>query len=421
MTDYYPLIARAIAGLDPSAPGESRRALYERARAALVTQLRNGQSSLSESEITRERLALEEAIRKVETEASQRARQQAGTNPRSSTRNDPPAPAQPRKHPSLLTRDDIERDRLRSERIAREKVEEARRLQEAENRARAEDEARKLAEAEAHRRAEGEARLLAEQEERALRDRRAVVPKIDEIPEQNLSRAIGFGATRRGPLDLVSDPPTDPYDVEQSMLYNRIREQLETLKEDIPYQERIQVNAAIEDFLSQPKSWNEVEYKKLLWLMGNSLRALLARHDAVQTNPEHYSKLPPSVAEALRNPVQAWSIFVQGDPALAELDRYSLGPHEQKKVLENLAAAKDVVSKASENRHILTERAASTLDVAMRSASFPSSDVNTKLAQEVADQSSRNLLSAILRKAYLVREAIIEPSSPAAKEIGENL
>jgi hypothetical protein len=31
MADYYPLIARAIAGLDPSAPGESRRALYERA------------------------------------------------------------------------------------------------------------------------------------------------------------------------------------------------------------------------------------------------------------------------------------------------------------------------------------------------------------------------------------------------------
>jgi hypothetical protein len=40
MADYYPLIARAIAGLDPSAPAESRRALYERARAALIAQLR---------------------------------------------------------------------------------------------------------------------------------------------------------------------------------------------------------------------------------------------------------------------------------------------------------------------------------------------------------------------------------------------
>src|SRR5215472_14872988 len=81
MADYYPLIARAIAGLDPSAPGESRRALYERARAALISQLRSVQPPLSESEITRERLSLEEAVRKVESEAAQRARDaRAGTS-----------------------------------------------------------------------------------------------------------------------------------------------------------------------------------------------------------------------------------------------------------------------------------------------------------------------------------------------------
>jgi hypothetical protein len=80
MADYYPLIARAIAGLDPSAPGESRRALYERARSALIAQLRSVQPPLSESEITRERLALEEAVRKVESEAAQRAREASRAN-----------------------------------------------------------------------------------------------------------------------------------------------------------------------------------------------------------------------------------------------------------------------------------------------------------------------------------------------------
>ncbi|RIK97280.1 MAG: hypothetical protein DCC74_08215, partial [Proteobacteria bacterium] len=79
MADYYPLIARAVAGLDPSATGESRRALYERARSALIAQLRSVDPPLSESEITRERLALEEAVRKVEAEAAQRAR---GERPR---------------------------------------------------------------------------------------------------------------------------------------------------------------------------------------------------------------------------------------------------------------------------------------------------------------------------------------------------
>jgi hypothetical protein len=73
MADYYPLIARAVTGLDKST-GEARRALYERARTALVTQLRGVEPALSEADITRERLALEEAIRKVEGEAARRPR-----------------------------------------------------------------------------------------------------------------------------------------------------------------------------------------------------------------------------------------------------------------------------------------------------------------------------------------------------------
>ena len=92
MADYYPLIARAIAGLDPSAPGESRRALYERARAALIAQLRGVQPPLSESEITRERLSLEEAVRKVESEAAQRARERLASRRRAA----PAIPSAPR-------------------------------------------------------------------------------------------------------------------------------------------------------------------------------------------------------------------------------------------------------------------------------------------------------------------------------------
>src|SRR5215472_13575143 len=73
MADYYPLIARAVAGLEKNT-GEGRRVLYERARTALVTQLRGVVPALSESDITRERLALEESIRKVEAEAARQSR-----------------------------------------------------------------------------------------------------------------------------------------------------------------------------------------------------------------------------------------------------------------------------------------------------------------------------------------------------------
>ena len=72
MADYYPLIARAVAGLDKST-GDARRALYERARTALVAQLRSVNPPLSENDVTRERLALEESIRKVEAEAARKA------------------------------------------------------------------------------------------------------------------------------------------------------------------------------------------------------------------------------------------------------------------------------------------------------------------------------------------------------------
>src|SRR3982074_1936330 len=73
MADYHPLIARAVAGLDKNT-GRGRRALYGRARTALVAPLRGVVPALNESDITRERLALEEAIRKAEAEAARKSR-----------------------------------------------------------------------------------------------------------------------------------------------------------------------------------------------------------------------------------------------------------------------------------------------------------------------------------------------------------
>ena len=73
MTDYFPLIARAVEGLETNT-GEARRALYERARSALVAQLRSVEPALPETDITKERLALEDAIRKVEADAARKSR-----------------------------------------------------------------------------------------------------------------------------------------------------------------------------------------------------------------------------------------------------------------------------------------------------------------------------------------------------------
>ncbi|RXF73320.1 hypothetical protein [Hansschlegelia zhihuaiae] len=68
MADYFPVLSRAVAQLETNT-GEARRAVYERARAAIVRQLRAIDPPLSEEDISRERMQLEEAIRRVEASA----------------------------------------------------------------------------------------------------------------------------------------------------------------------------------------------------------------------------------------------------------------------------------------------------------------------------------------------------------------
>src|SRR6516162_1833893 len=101
MADYYPLIAKAVTGLEKST-GEARRALYDRARSVLVAQLRGVTPALSESDISRERSSLEEAIRKVETEAARRSRTEplprAAPPPPPPARLDMPEPPAPSQH-----------------------------------------------------------------------------------------------------------------------------------------------------------------------------------------------------------------------------------------------------------------------------------------------------------------------------------
>jgi hypothetical protein len=66
--DHYQQIALAVARLNRNT-GEARRIIYDCIRAALIAQLHSANPPLSESDITRERLAFEATVRKVETES----------------------------------------------------------------------------------------------------------------------------------------------------------------------------------------------------------------------------------------------------------------------------------------------------------------------------------------------------------------
>ncbi|MFY9835460.1 MAG: hypothetical protein WAK55_03150 [Xanthobacteraceae bacterium] len=68
MADYYPLISRAIEALEEKSQ-EARCAVYDHARAALAKSFLKVDRPLLEADLKNERLALEEAIHQVESDA----------------------------------------------------------------------------------------------------------------------------------------------------------------------------------------------------------------------------------------------------------------------------------------------------------------------------------------------------------------
>jgi hypothetical protein len=77
--NYHELIAGAVKALDRST-AEARQLIYDRARKALIAHLRCNQPGLSEVVIAKERLALEDAIRRIEA-AARKARTEIPTEP----------------------------------------------------------------------------------------------------------------------------------------------------------------------------------------------------------------------------------------------------------------------------------------------------------------------------------------------------
>ena len=71
MVDYFAVLVRAVAQLDPNT-SERRRAVYDRVRQVLIEKIRAGDPQFSDSDPTAERAAFEAAINRVEAEAIRR-------------------------------------------------------------------------------------------------------------------------------------------------------------------------------------------------------------------------------------------------------------------------------------------------------------------------------------------------------------
>ncbi|ACK49975.1 hypothetical protein Msil_1006 [Methylocella silvestris BL2] len=80
MADYYPLLARAVAGLADPTP-QARSAIYDRARNALLGQLRRLDPPIADEEIDRESVALEDAVARLEADFTPKPPEAASPEP----------------------------------------------------------------------------------------------------------------------------------------------------------------------------------------------------------------------------------------------------------------------------------------------------------------------------------------------------
>jgi hypothetical protein len=86
MADYRSIIAKAVSTLDPNTE-EARRRLYERARSAVMAEMRKAEPALDQSDIMAAQMSLELAIGEVEADAQREQRPQAALDRPSYRRN----------------------------------------------------------------------------------------------------------------------------------------------------------------------------------------------------------------------------------------------------------------------------------------------------------------------------------------------
>jgi hypothetical protein len=69
MADYYPLLSKAVAGLEPGTP-EARQSIYDRARLALTRQMASMDPPVAQAVIDREIAALDTVVQRIEREVA---------------------------------------------------------------------------------------------------------------------------------------------------------------------------------------------------------------------------------------------------------------------------------------------------------------------------------------------------------------
>jgi hypothetical protein len=237
--------------------------------------------------------------------------------------------------------------------------------------------------------------------QRRVEDFKPPPPPLEAIPEQE-PVATTFGVNPQGLIDVVPDPPAHETaaDALQREYYDELRRKAQALIELGSNQLGELTGPAARFRDSLPERIEDLSISRS-WSRGNTLRSRLKAHDLSMNNGEpDPARLPPLVAETLRDLVHTWNIFIVGDPKGRELDEIRLGPQEMEAAKQVIAAAAPVVAAIESSENVATPLAIETVVEQAQAAKNAPAGIDGDQAIELSRKTSGNFVAELLRRAY---------------------
>jgi hypothetical protein len=409
LTDYYPLMARVTAALDKNT-GEARRGLYERARTALVAQLRALDPPLSESEITRERFGLEEAIRRVEAESARGVTPGTGVidGVRYTTVDfngsvDAELPEGTSRFISVdLLKKHLREIAIRSEEeaIRRKAEQEAFVKKLDEEHRRAEEETARIAE-EVRRRADEAHRWAEEQAARKRKEQRELKAALEQRPASHafFYREGRFAAKVQTSTPIDSDIARDIHSVAASKLADAIAR---LGRSNAPRRLISSIDAML---ASLGKSLDDVK-PGILLMRFRSIEADISAYDTEEGRKEVFS----DVLATLRDASSSVEDLIACYPQLAEIDAARLALRLQEKDVPEAQTNMAKIRRAAADSDLVDDSVIDALQAGEREV-----ENTTEIIENATDDLA--VANAINKRAAVVAQRLLDYRNFAARVV----
>jgi hypothetical protein len=227
------------------------------------------------------------------------------------------------------------------------------------------------------------------------------LPDENTLPKQTPRAAIfvpdpsgAIGLAPSGPTDRLADTP------EVQDFYDDVRDKLDSLLSLGGNALGSRLDDEAEKFRSKLPNDMAAAIERRVWSSGNTMRRILAGHDAVAAEDYHADKLDPGAAERLRDVVETFNQLAFADPSLRLRDASRPGPQEQDHTTIELTIGIEVSAKAATNRALTTADAGDELAEQIAVAKEAGTGVPDKLAAELARDTHRNFFAALITHAY---------------------